>query len=121
MLKEFREFATRGNVIDLAVGLILGAAFKDIVNSLVKDVIMPPVGAIVGGVDFEHLFISLSDVQYATLAEAQAAGAATLNYGRFLTVIIDFVIIAFSMFILVRTINRLMRELEDATEQTEQA
>ncbi len=116
MLKEFREFATRGNVIDLAVGLILGAAFKDIVNSLVKDVLLPLIGAVSGGVGFEHLFINLSAVEYAALAEAEAAGAATLKYGKFITASIDFVIIAFSMFILVRTINRLMRELENVDE-----
>ena len=117
MLKEFREFATRGNVIDLAVGLILGASFKDIVNSLVKDVIMPPIGAIVGGVDFDHLFISLSGEQYATLAEAEAAGAATLKYGSFISAVIDFIIIALSMFILVRTINRMMREVDEGLEK----
>ncbi len=116
MLNEFREFATRGNAIDLAVGLILGAAFKDIINSLVKDVFTPIIGAITGGVDFSHLFISLSATQYATLAEAEEVGAATIRYGNFITVAIEFVIIAFSMFLLVRTINRLMREIENVEE-----
>lgn len=103
MFKEFREFVLRGNVLDLAVAVIIGAAFGQIITSLVKDVIMPPIGLLLGGVDFSNLFINLSGTEYASLAEAQAAGAATINYGVFLNNIINFLIIAFVIFLVVRS------------------
>jgi large conductance mechanosensitive channel len=106
MLKEFKEFAMKGNVLDLAVGFIIGAAFGKIVTSLVSDVIMPPIGLILGKVDFSSLFLNLSGKSYSSLAEAKAAGAATLNYGIFLNNIVDFLIVAFAVFLLVRMINR---------------
>lgn len=106
MLKEFKEFAMKGNVMDLAVGFILGAAFGKIVSSLVSDIIMPPIGLILGKVDFSSLFLNLSGKSYASLAEAKAAGAATLNYGVFLNNVVDFVIVAFAVFLLVRIVNR---------------
>jgi large conductance mechanosensitive channel len=109
MLKEFRDFAMRGNVVDLAVGLIIGAAFGKIVTSLVNDILMPPLGLVLGKVDFSNLFINLSGQHYATLAEAKQAGAATLNYGLFINTIIDFVIVAFAIFLLIKQINRLQR------------
>jgi large conductance mechanosensitive channel len=107
MLKDFREFVMRGNVMDLAVGVIIGAAFGKIVSSLVSDVIMPPVGLLLNGVNFSNLFISLNGQSFATLADAQAAGAPTLNYGNFLNEVIDFLIIALVVFILVRAVNHL--------------
>ena len=110
MLKEFKEFAMRGNVIDLAVGVIIGAAFGTIVKSLVDDIIMPPIGLLVGGLDFTNLFVSLSGEHYASLAAAKAAGAPTINYGIFLNNVLNFVIVAFAIFLLVRQINRLKRE-----------
>jgi large conductance mechanosensitive channel len=109
MLKEFKEFAMRGNVIDLAVGIIIGGAFGQITTSLVNDIIMPPIGLILGQVDFSNLFISLSGQEFASLAEAQAAGAPTLNYGLFITTVINFLIIAFAVFLLVKAINQLRR------------
>jgi large conductance mechanosensitive channel len=110
MLKEFKEFAMRGNVIDLAVGVIIGAAFGTIVKSLVDDIIMPPIGLLVGGLDFSNLFVSLSGEHYASLAAAKAAGAPTINYGIFLNNVLNFVIVAFAIFMVVRQINRLKRE-----------
>jgi len=110
MFKEFQAFITRGNVIDLAVGIIIGGAFSTIVSSLVNDIIMPPIGVLLNGVDFTELFIVLSDGEYATLEEAQTAGAATLNYGIFLGNVINFLIIAYAVFLLVRFVNR-FREL----------
>jgi large conductance mechanosensitive channel len=107
MWKEFREFAMRGNVVDLAVGVIIGAAFGKIVTSLVSDIIMPPLGVILGKVDFSNLFIDLSGKHYASLAEAKAAGAATINYGLFINNILDFIIVAFAIFLVIRGINRL--------------
>jgi large conductance mechanosensitive channel len=107
MLKEFKEFAMRGNVLDLAVGIVIGAAFGKIVNSLVNDVMMPPIGLAIKHVDFKELFINLSQKSYATLEEAKAAGAPTLNYGMFLNTILEFTIVAFAVFLLVRTVNRL--------------
>ncbi|MCC6187642.1 MAG: large-conductance mechanosensitive channel protein MscL [Anaerolineales bacterium] len=107
MLKEFRAFIMRGNVLDLAVAVVIGAAFGKIVTSLVNDVIMPPIGLLLGGVNFADLFVNLSGTPYASLAEAQAAGAATINYGLFLNTVIEFVIIAFVIFLIVRAINRL--------------
>jgi large conductance mechanosensitive channel len=112
MFREFREFAMRGNVVDLAVGIIIGVAFGKIVTSLVNDIIMPPIGLVVGRVDFTNLFINLSGQSYASLAEAKAAGAPTINYGVFLNNVIDFVIVAFAIFLLVRFINRLNRQPE---------
>ena len=114
MLKEFKEFAMRGNVIDLAVGVIIGASFGTIVKSLVDDVIMPPIGLLIGGLDFSNLFVSLSGQDYPSLAAAKAAGAATLNYGVFLNNVLNFLIVAFAVFLLVQGYNRL-REKEEAT------
>ncbi|MDX1382204.1 MAG: large conductance mechanosensitive channel protein MscL [Thermoanaerobaculia bacterium] len=113
MMKEFREFAVKGNVIDMAVGIIIGGAFGKIVASLVNDVVLPVVGQALGGVSFKELFINLSDTAYATLAEAQEAGAATLNYGIFLQNILDFVIIAFVIFMMVKAINNAKRKEEE--------
>jgi large conductance mechanosensitive channel len=110
MWREFRDFAMRGNVIDLAVGIILGAAFTTIVNSLVNDLIMPPLGLLLGGVDFSDFFVTLKGGSYPTLAAAKAAGAVTVNYGLFINAVIRFVIVAFAIFILVKQINRLTRQ-----------
>ena len=116
MLKEFKEFVMRGNVVDMAVGIIIGVAFAAIVTSLVEDVIMPPIGLLLGDVNFADLFILLKEgtpgSPYATLDDAMAAGAVTLNYGRFINVVITFLIIAFVIFLLIRSINRLKREEE---------
>lgn len=109
MLKEFRAFISRGSVIDLAVGVIIGGAFGKIISSLVSDVIMPPIGLLLNGVDFSNLFISLNGQSYATLAAAQSAGAPTINYGNFINNIIDFLIVALVIFLLIRGINRLYR------------
>lgn len=106
MLKEFKAFAMRGNVLDMAVGIIIGAAFGKIITSLVSDVLMPPFGRVLGKVDFSSLFLNISGTSYATLAEAKAAGAATINYGMFLNTVIDFLIVAFVIFMLVRQVNR---------------
>jgi large conductance mechanosensitive channel len=106
MLKEFKEFAMRGNALDLAVGVVIGAAFGKIVASLVDDVLMPPLGRLLGHVDFSSLFINLSDKSFESLAAAKAAGAPTLNYGNFINTIINFIIVAFAIFLLVRTVNR---------------
>lgn len=108
MLKDFKEFIMRGNVIDLAVGIIIGVAFGKIVSSLVSDVIMPPVGLLLGKVDFSSLYINLSSQQYSTLAAAKAAGAPTINYGLFLNALIEFLIISFVVFLIVRSVNRIM-------------
>lgn len=114
MIKEFREFIMRGNVIDLAVALIVGAAFGAIVNSLVKDIIMPIVGYALGGVDFTNMFIMLGGQSYATLAEAQKAGAATINYGVFINTIITFLVVALAMFFIVKAANNLKRKPAEA-------
>jgi len=106
MLKEFKEFVMRGNVLDMAVGIIIGAAFGKIVGSLVDDVIMPPVGRLLGRVDFSNLFINLGETPYATIAEAKAHGAATVNYGIFLNTIVNFLIVGFAIFLLLRVVNR---------------
>jgi len=111
MLKEFREFALKGNVLDLAVGVIIGAAFGKITTSLVNDIIMPPLGLLLGRVDFGDLYINLSDTPYATLAEAKTAGAPVIAYGAFINTMIEFMIIAFAIFIMVRQINRLRTAL----------
>ncbi len=110
MLKEFKEFAMRGNVLDMAVGIIIGAAFGKIVTSFVGDILMPPLGLLLGKVDFSNLFISLSGQSYPSLAAAKAAGAATINYGIFLNTILDFVIVAFAIFLLIRQVNRFARK-----------
>ncbi len=110
MLKEFREFAMKGSVVDLAVGVVIGAAFGKIVDSLVKDVIMPPIGKLLGGVDFSNLFVTLGAGSFPTLKAAQDAGAATLNYGVFINAVINFVIIAFALFVVVRVMNQLRRQ-----------
>jgi large conductance mechanosensitive channel len=112
MFREVRECAMRGNVVDLAVGIIIGAAFGNIVTSLVNDIVMPPIGLLLGRVNFSSLFINLSGQPYASLAEAKAAGASTINYGVFLNTMMDFVIVAFAIFLLVRFINRLSRQRE---------
>src|SRR5215510_14460960 len=117
MLKEFKEFAMRGNVLDMAVGIIIGAAFGKIVSSFVADVLMPPLGLLLGKVDFSNLFVNLnfSGPSYSTLAEAKAAGAPTLNYGIFINSIIDFLIVAFAIFLLIQQFNRLQKQPEPAT------
>ncbi|MCP5432555.1 MAG: large conductance mechanosensitive channel protein MscL [Alphaproteobacteria bacterium] len=112
MIKEFQEFIARGNVIDMAVGIIMGAAFTTIVNSAVKDVIMPPIGLATGGVDFTNLFVALDGKAYASLAAAQAAAAPTLNYGIFINAIINFLIVAIAVFFLVKAVNEMRRRLE---------
>jgi large conductance mechanosensitive channel len=113
MLKEFKEFALRGNVVDLAIGIIIGGAFGRIVSSFVDDLLMPPIGLLLGNVDFSNLFINLSGGRYDSLAAAQEAGAATINYGLFVSTVIDFVIVAFAVFLMVRQINRLQRKEEE--------
>lgn len=110
MFKEFKEFAMRGNVLDMAVGVIMGAAFGKIVTSMVNDVLMPPLGLILGSVNFSDLFFNLSPGEYASLDAAKKAGAATVNYGLFINAVIDFLFVAFAMFLLVRQLNRLMRK-----------
>ena len=106
MFKEFKEFAVKGNVLDLAIGVIIGGAFGKIVTSLVNDVLMPPIGLVIGKVDFSNLFIDLSGQHHATVAEAKAAGAATLNFGLFINNCIDFLLVAFAVFLIVRQVNR---------------
>src|SRR5580692_11296720 len=115
ILKEFRDFAARGSVIDLAVGVIIGAAFGKIVTSLVSDIIMPPIGFVLGHVDFSNLFVSLSDTHYDSLAAAKQAGAPTFNYGLFINNVIDFLIVAFVIFMLVRQINRFAKKPAEIT------
>ena len=107
MLKEFKEFAMRGNVLDMAVGIVMGATFGGIVTSLVNDVLMPPIGLLLGKVDFSNLFITLTGRHFDSLAQAKAAGAATLNYGLFVNTVINFVIVAFAIFLLVRQVNKM--------------
>ncbi|MBX6322921.1 MAG: large conductance mechanosensitive channel protein MscL, partial [Rhodospirillaceae bacterium] len=104
MIQEFKEFISRGNVIDLAVGIIIGAAFTGIVNSLVNDILMPPIGWLLGNIDFSNYFITLSGGPYATLKEAQDAGAATINYGVFINAVINFLIVALAIFLLVKQV-----------------
>ena len=115
MLKEFREFAMRGNVVDMAVGIVIGGAFGTIVGSLVKDVLMPPIGLALGGVDFASLFVTLKEGAkpagpYASLADAQAAGAVTVNYGLFINSIVSFLIVAWALFMIIKGMNRMKRE-----------
>ncbi len=120
MLREFKEFAMRGNVIDMAVGIIIGGAFNQIVNSLVNDVLMPPIGLLMGRVDFSNLYINLSGGTYESLAKAKEAGAATLNYGLFINAVINFLIVAFAVFMLVKGINT-ARRLAEKQKEEEQA
>lgn len=112
MMKEFKEFVMKGNVLDMAIGIIIGAAFGKIVSSLVNDVLMPPIGLLLGNVDFSNLFINLSGTPYASLAEAKEAGAPTIAYGVFINTVLDFAIVAFVIFLLVRQVNRLKRQQE---------
>lgn len=114
LVKEFREFAVKGNAVDMAVGIIIGAAFGKIVTSIVNDIIMPPIGKLIGGVNFTGLFVNLGSETFATLADAKAAGAATLNYGAFLQAVVDFVIVAFAIFMLIKGINSLRKKEEEA-------
>ena len=123
MLKEFKEFAMRGNVVDMAVGIIIGAAFGTIVKSLVSDIIMPPIGLLLGNVDFTNLFSVLKEGAktagpYASLADAQAVGAVTINYGVFINTIISFIIVGFAVFMVIRSVNRLKKEEEVPAEPT---
>lgn len=112
MFKEFKEFISRGNVMDLAVGIIMGAAFGKIVSSLVNDIIMPPVGQILGGIDFQDLFFALNGESYATLELAKEAGAAVVAYGSFLQAVVDFTIIGFCVFLIVKSLNKLQKKTE---------
>ena len=114
MFKEFKEFAMRGNVLDMAVGIIIGAAFGKIVGSLVDDIIMPPIGRVLGHVDFSNLFLNLSETHYATIAEAKAHGAATLNYGLFLNTIVNFLIVTLAIFLLLKVVKRWVVKPEPA-------
>jgi len=120
MIKEFKEFAVKGNMLDMAVGIILGASFSGVVNSVVNDLLMPPVGLLLGGADFSELFVLLKAGDpagpYSTLALAQEAGAVTLNYGMFVNTVINFLIVAFSLFLVIRTMNRMRKEEEAAEE-----
>jgi large conductance mechanosensitive channel len=120
MLKEFKEFALRGSVIDLAIGVIIGAAFGKIVTSLTNDIIMPPIGLLLGGVNFTDLFIALDGNEYASLAAAQAVGAPTINYGVFINTILDFIIVAFVIFLIVRQMNRMKRAPAPAAPSTKE-
>jgi len=120
MFKEFKEFAMRGNVVDMAVGIIIGAAFGRIISSLVNDVIMPPIGLLLGKVDFSSLFVNLSGTPYATLADAKKAGAAVIAYGAFLNTILDFVIVALVIFLLIRQMNKLKRQPAPAAATTKE-
>ncbi len=110
MLEEFKKFAMRGNVVDMAVGIVIGAAFGKIVSSFVKDVLMPPIGKLMGGVDFSNLFINLGEGTYTTLAAAQEAGAATINYGMFVNTVLDFLIVAFAIFMVIKAMNKMKTE-----------
>ena len=118
MWQEFKDFINRGSVLDMAVGIIIGAAFGTVISSLVKDIIMPPIGLLLGGVDFSDLFITLKEGAqagpYATLAAAQEAGAVTISYGLFINAVISFLIVAFAVFLLIRAINRLQKQEEEA-------
>ena len=114
MLKEFKAFAMRGNVIDMAVGIVIGAAFGRIVTSFVNDILMPPIGLLMGDMNFSQLFINLSDGAYATLDAAQEAGAVTINYGLWLNAVIDFIIVVFAIFMVIRQMNRMKKKEEEA-------
>ena len=118
MLKEFKEFIMRGNVLDMAIGVVIGAAFGAIVASLVNDVIMPPIGLVLGKIDFANLFINLSGGSFASLSAAKEAGAVTINYGVFVNTVINFIIVAFVIFLMVRSMNKLKRKEEEPAEPT---
>ena len=120
MLKEFKEFVMRGNVLDLAVAVIIGGAFGKIITSFVNDILMPPIGLLLGGVDFSNLFISLNGKSYPSLADAIAAGVPTLNYGIFINTVIDFLIVAFVIFFVVRTANRMKKPAPAAAPTTKE-
>lgn len=120
MIKEFKEFIARGNVMDMAVGIIIGIAFGAIIMSFVNDIVMPPIGLLLGKVDFANLYVNLSGVEYASLEEARAAGAATINYGLFINAIINFLIIAFVIFLVVRRVNAMKREAPPAPPETKE-
>jgi large conductance mechanosensitive channel len=115
VMQEFREFAMKGNVIDMAIGIIIGAGFGKIITSLVNDVIMPPIGLLLGNADFSDLYINLSGTAYTSLAEAKAAGAPVIAYGLFINTVLDFAIVAFAVFIMIRQVNRLKRKEEVKT------
>lgn len=116
MMSEFKDFAMRGNVMDMAVGIVIGAAFGKIVSSFVSDILMPPIGKLMGGVDFTQLFINLSDTTYASLAAAQEAGAPTINYGNFIQTTLDFIIIAFAIFMVIKAMNSMKKKEEAPAE-----
>ena len=118
VLKEFREFAMRGNVLDMAIGIIIGTAFGKIITSLVNDILMPPIGVLLGKMDFASLFVSISSQHYQRLADAKAVGAATINYGLFLNTIMDFIVVAFIIFLLIRQVNRFKKKEEPAVPVT---
>ncbi len=118
MFKEFKKFAMRGNVIDLAIGVIIGSAFGKIVTSFVNDILMPPIGLLLGKVDFSNMYVNLSGGQYNSLAQAQEAGSVTINYGMFINTVIDFFIIAFVVFLLVKQINKLEKPVEAPSQPT---
>jgi large conductance mechanosensitive channel len=118
MFKEFKTFAMRGNVLDMAVGIVIGAAFGGIVTSFVSDILMPPIGKLLGHADFSNLFIGLTDVHYDTLAASKAAGAASINYGLFLNTVINFLIVAFAVFLLIRQVNRFTAKPEPTSAPT---
>ncbi len=120
VIKEFKEFAIKGNVLDMAIGIIIGTAFGKIVTSLVSDIIMPPIGLLLGKVDFADLYINLSGQQYDSLKAAQAAGASTINYGLFINLVIDFLIVAFVMFLIIKQVNRTKRKPEPAAPTTKE-
>ena len=114
MISEFKEFAVKGNLVDLAVGFIMGGAFATVVSSLVNDIIMPVVGKLIGGVDFSNLYVNLTDTDYATLAEAQEAGAAVITYGVFINALISFIIVALVMFMIIKSMNKIKKAEEEA-------
>ena len=114
MLKEFKDFAMKGNVVDMAVGIVIGAAFGKIVTSFVNDVLMPPIGKMMGGTDFTNLFVTLSEGEFATLEAAQEAGAVTINYGLFINTVLDFVIVAFAIFMVIKQMNKMKKQEEEA-------
>jgi large conductance mechanosensitive channel len=118
MLKEFKAFAMRGNVLDMAIGIIIGAAFGKIVSSFVADILMPPIGLLLGRLDFSSLFINLSGQAFPTVAAAKAAGAPTINYGIFISTVIDFIIVAFVIFLLIRQVNRMQKPAAPAAPMT---
>jgi len=119
LIKEFKEFITRGNVIDMAVGIIVGSAFGKIITSLVNDIVMPPIGLLLGNVDFSNLYINLSKIDYANLADAKKAGAPTINYGAFLNIIIDFLLVAFVIFLFIKQVNVLKKKFEKTADVSE--